>query len=188
MKIAIGSKNKAKITAVTTAFKRLLRAFPLCQFENVEFIPLSTQTTIPDMPLSQEQMIEGAIQRAHFAFKQVAGLDFALGLEGGTFPVLSPGLNGEVQTFLQNWVFAFDGQRGFLGSSPALPLPASIVNALYREGRELAEVIDAFSGKEDVRSNEGAFGILTRQLLTRSASFELAVINAMVPFFNKAYR
>lgn len=188
MKIAIGSKNKAKIAAVTTAFERLLQAFPLCKFEDVEFIPLSTQTTIPDMPLSQEQMIEGAIQRAHFAFKQMTGLDFALGLEGGTFPVLSPGLNGEVQTFLQNWVFAFDGQRGFLGSSPALPLPDSIVRPLYREGRELAEIIDAFSGKEDVRSNEGAFGILTRQLLTRSASFELAVINAMVPFFNEAYR
>jgi non-canonical (house-cleaning) NTP pyrophosphatase len=43
------------------------------------------------------------------------------------------------------------------------------------------------SGKEDVRSNEGAFGILTENLYNRSAAFESAIINATVPFLNNTY-
>ncbi len=188
MKIGIGTTNKTKLKAVQSAFEKLRTAFPSAFRESIEFISLKTQTHIPDMPLSQEQMIEGAIERARFVWKNQTGLRYSVGLEGGTFPVTAPSLPDEVQYFLQNWVFAFDGTRGYLGSSPAIMLPETISHALYREKRELAEVIDAFSGKHDVRSNEGAFGVLSRDLLTRSAAFELAVINAFVPFFNPDYQ
>jgi non-canonical (house-cleaning) NTP pyrophosphatase len=47
--------------------------------------------------------------------------------------------------------------------------------------------MDEFSGQNDVRSNQGAFGLLTRNLITRDDSFYYAVINAMVPFLNKQY-
>ncbi len=187
MKIGIGSTNKAKTTAVKSAFEKLARAFSLFHFDGLEFRAISTQTSIPDMPLSKEQIVEGAIQRAHYTFQQLDYVDFALGLEGGTFPLTSPALNDEPQYFLQNWVFAFNGNKGYLGSSPALPLPQNIVHALYHEHRELAEIIDEFSGRTDVRSKEGAFGILTHNLIKRSASFEIAIINAMVPFLNEAY-
>ncbi len=187
MKIGIGTTNKAKLKAVQSAFKKLRTAFPSAFQEPVEFFSMQTQPPVPDMPLSQEQMIEGAIGRARFVWENQSGLTYSVGLEGGTFPVTAPSLP-VVQYFLQNWVFAFDGTRGYLGCSPAILLPEPIAHALYREKRELAEVIDAFSGKHDVRSNEGAFGILSRDLLTRSAAFELAVINAFVPFFNPDYQ
>jgi non-canonical (house-cleaning) NTP pyrophosphatase len=48
----------------------------------------------------------------------------------------------------------------------------------------LGLVIDEVSGKRDTRSREGAWGVLSRDLLTRSLSFELALIAAFAPFYN----
>ena len=52
---------------------------------------------------------------------------------------------------------------------------------------QLAEDIDEFSGKEDVRSKEGAYGVLSRNIYTRSQAFESALINAMLPFLHHTY-
>jgi non-canonical (house-cleaning) NTP pyrophosphatase len=35
-----------------------------------------------------------------------------------------------------------------------------------------------------VRSRQGAWGVLTRGLLTRSVSFETALVAALAPFYN----
>ena len=187
MRIGIGSKNKAKVLAVKSAFGRLAGAFSRQELTDAEFLSIATRTSVPDMPLSLEQIAEGAIERAHFTFEHLDGLDFAIGMEGGTFPFVSPSLHGKPQFFLLNFVYVFDGRKGHLGSSPAVNLPSVVVQALYEQNRELAEVMDALTGKSDVRSNEGAFGVFTHDLLTRSASFEIAVINAMVPFLNVVY-
>ena len=45
-------------------------------------------------------------------------------------------------------------------------------------------MIDEISGKTDVRSRQGAWGVLSRDLVTRSMSFELALIAAFAPFYN----
>ncbi|WP_456405667.1 DUF84 family protein [Caldithrix abyssi] len=187
MKIGIGSLNKTKVEAVKSACAKLQQTFPYLQNQRFEFVTMGARTPIPDMPLSQEQIIDGAVLRAQYVFKQVPDLDYAIGLEGGTFPLTTPALSPDVLYFLQNWVYVYNGQTGSLGSSPALPLPGTIVRQLYEERRELAEVIDEFSGRHDVRSNQGAFGILTRQLLSRTHTFEISVINAFIPFLNPDY-
>ncbi len=187
MKIGIGSQNKTKVAAVKAACLKLQQTFPHLQNQTFEFVTLSTQTSIPDMPLSQEQIVDGAVQRAKYVFERHPDLDFAVGLEGGTFPLTTPALAPNVLYFLQNWVYVYNGHKGFLGASPAIALPKEIAHQLYHEHRELAEVIDKFSGKHDVRSNEGAFGILTHNLLSRTYAFEISLINAFVPFFNPDY-
>jgi non-canonical (house-cleaning) NTP pyrophosphatase len=54
------------------------------------------------------------------------------------------------------------------------------------EGRtELGLVIDKVAGIQDVRSRQGAWGILSRDLVTRSMSFEVALIAAFAPFYNR---
>jgi non-canonical (house-cleaning) NTP pyrophosphatase len=52
--------------------------------------------------------------------------------------------------------------------------------------RELGEVIDEVAGERDVRSRQGAWGILSCDLLTRSMSFESALIAAFAPFYNSS--
>ena len=62
-----------------------------------------------------------------------------------------------------------------------LPLPESIAGRLLG-GESLAHVIDEVSGGTDVRSNEGTFGVLTRNRLSRSAIFTTALLCAFAPF------
>jgi non-canonical (house-cleaning) NTP pyrophosphatase len=50
--------------------------------------------------------------------------------------------------------------------------------------RELSVVIDEVTNERDVRSRQGAWGVLSRDLLTRSMSFEAALIAAFAPFYN----
>ena len=52
------------------------------------------------------------------------------------------------------------------------------------EAVELGDIIDEFAGLADVRSRQGAWGIFSRDLLTRSMSFEAALIAAFAPFYN----
>ena len=50
---------------------------------------------------------------------------------------------------------------------------------------ELAEVIDETAGEHDVRSRQGAWGVLSRDLFTRAMSFEVALVAAFAPFYNR---
>ncbi len=184
MIILTGSTNKAKLDAVKQAFSKLGKAF----FINppaFRIIAIPTKTTVPDMPLTLAEIKDGARQRAEYIlshFETNGQRHIALGMEGGVY-------REENQTFLQNWVFATDGDRSYFGASALITLPPSISYELFEKKRELAEVIDAYSGQIDVRSNKGAFGILSRNLITRRAAFESAVISAVVPLLEPdAYR
>lgn len=182
MLIGIGSQNRTKVAACKQAFEQLQQKFPQSCNGKPIFKTFSTRTTVPDMPLTLHEIQQGALERALFVFSLQNKEGIALGMEGGVFR-----LEQNKQPLLQNWVYAYDGQKGFYGCSAAIPLPASIEKALYNQKRELAEVIDELSGLSDVRSNDGAFGILTRNLISRTAAFEMAVISALTPFFNSEY-
>jgi non-canonical (house-cleaning) NTP pyrophosphatase len=67
--------------------------------------------------------------------------------------------------------------------SPSIEVPDSIVKDVVA-GRELGIVIDEVAGMRDVRSKQGAWGVLSRDLLTRSDSFEAALLAAFAPFYN----
>jgi non-canonical (house-cleaning) NTP pyrophosphatase len=63
-------------------------------------------------------------------------------------------------------------------------VPPELVKKVVEGRKELGLVIDEVSGKRDVRSREGAWGVLSRDLITRSMSFEVALIAAFAPFYN----
>ncbi len=182
MIIGVGTQNPAKLSAAEQALKQILNKFERAPGRSVRIRQTTTSTSVPDMPLTIHDLMQGALERALFTYKTFPEADFVLGLEGGVYRVPE-----QRAVFLQSWAYAFNGSTGFFGSSPALPLPESITAPLFEQGLELSSVIDQLSGKEDVRSNEGTFGILTRNLMSRSDSFVMAVIAALTPFFNKDY-
>ena len=63
-------------------------------------------------------------------------------------------------------------------------MPQEIVKSVVEGRQELGEVIDQVTGGRDIRSKQGAWGVLSRDLVTRSMSFELALIAAFAPFYN----
>jgi non-canonical (house-cleaning) NTP pyrophosphatase len=110
------------------------------------------------------------------------GADLYVGLEGGFHCVM---LDGRRLTFLQGWAYATDGRQGHFGVSPSIGVPAEIVRRVVTGRRELGDVIDEVAGERDLRSRQGAWGVISKELLTRAQSFESALVAAFAPFYNE---
>jgi inosine/xanthosine triphosphatase len=190
MIIGIASNNRTKIQACKNAVEKLIAVFAPPINGSIEYYHRAVSTSVPDMPLQRSETINGARERAlsvyHILKKEGAAPDYAIGLEGGVYQI-DQKYKTPLNAFLENWVYVYNGSIGFYGCSPSLPIPREIQDKLYKNGIELSDIIDNFSGKRDVRSNEGAFGILTKNLINRNRAFEDAIINAFIPFFNIKY-
>jgi non-canonical (house-cleaning) NTP pyrophosphatase len=183
MKIALGSDRAAKINAVSDSAARISTVDP--SWTDLEIIARPVETNAPAMPLSDDELMHGAKARAEAVRSLLAteGIkaDLFVGLEGGFH---SMEIDGRQHTFLRGWAYATDGVRGFYGASPSVTVPEAIARRVVETGLELGLLIDELAGEADVRSRQGAWGVLSKDLLTRSMSFEAALIAAFAPFYN----
>jgi inosine/xanthosine triphosphatase len=168
MKIAVGSGNPVKISAVEAI---IARVWPMA---DVESIPVASG--VNPMPMDDDECISGAMARA-LASRAAVDADLGVGLEGGVHWA------GQ-RLFLTGWVAVVDRNgRNSFASASRLPLPEPIAAAV-RAGRELGPLMDEVTGRQDTRLAEGAIGILTHGLMTRQASFEAAVAYALAPWLS----
>lgn len=152
LKIIIGSKNPAKITAVKNAFP-----------EKYEIISLDIPSGVNEQPFSDEETIKGALNRAAKALEEGSG-DIGIGLEGGVQET-SLGL------LICNWgALAAKNMEPIIAGGARLILPESIAIRL-RDGEELGPVMDDYAKIQNVREREGAVGIFTNGLITRVDMF-----------------
>lgn len=184
MKIALGSARAAKILAVRAACARIAQVD--AAWHKAEIVARPVETSAPVMPLNDIQLMRGAQERTS-ALRSVlesegAHADFYVGLEGGFHSIT---LDGVRHTFLRGWAYATDGRRGHFGAAPSVTVPRQIVERVERSRRELGEVMEEIAGERDVRGRQGAWGVLSRELLTRSMSFESALVAAFAPFYNR---
>jgi inosine/xanthosine triphosphatase len=182
--IALGSDRAAKIMAVRASVARVAAIDP--DWANVNVVARRVETNVPAMPLTDWQLMQGAQERAFAVRDSLKSrrleADIYVGLEGGFHSV---SIAGEWHTFLRGWAYATDGgERGAFGAAPSISVPPDIVKSVVEGRRELGTVIDEVTGGRDVRSKQGAWGVLSRDLVTRSMSFELALIAAFAPFYN----
>src|SRR5438552_18007412 len=144
----------------------------------------AVQTNVPAMPLTDWQLMEGARERSLAVRDLLRGqrleAELYVGLEGGFHSI---SIEGEWHTFLRGWAYATDGKTGRFGAAPSISVPDSMVKSVIEGRRELGLVIDEATGKRDVRSRQRAWGVLSLDLVTRSMSFELALIAAFSPFY-----
>lgn len=184
-RIALGSDRAPKIMAVRASIARVAEIDPGWREASVVARPVEIDA--PAMPLNDWELMSGARQRAlavrEILIEQRLDADLYVGLEGGFHSI---SVEGEWHTFLRGWAFVTDGERGSFGMSPSIGVPEAIVKDVIQGKRELGIVIDEVAGVHDVRSKQGAWGMLSRDLLTRSMSFEAALIAAFAPFYNPA--
>jgi inosine/xanthosine triphosphatase len=183
LRIAVGSTRAAKLLAVRTACARISDVDP--GWDRAEIVARDVETAAPAMPLTDAQLMRGARDRA-LAVRRLLGADgrgahLYVGLEGGFHTVT---LDGVRHTFLQGWAYASDGARGHFGVGPSVSVPDRIVRQVIVGRRELGEVMDEVAGEQDVRSRQGAWGVISRGLLPRAQSFESALVAAFAPFYN----
>ena len=184
-RIALGSDRAAKIMAMRASIARVAEIDS--SWRNASVVARKVETDAPAMPLNDWELMSGARQRALAVREILVGqkldADLYVGLEGGFHSI---SVDGEWHTFLRGWAFVTDGERGSFGMSPSITVPEAIVKSVIQGKRELGIVIDEVAGARDVRSRQGAWGMLSRDLLTRSMSFEAALIAAFAPFYNSA--
>ena len=181
--IALGSDRAAKIMAVRACVARVAQIDSSWAEANV--VARAVSTNAPAMPLTDWELMQGARERAlavrDLLRSQRLDAEIYVGLEGGFHSI---SIEGEWHTFLRGWAYATDGKNGAFGASPSITVPEALAKKVIEGRRELGLVIDEVSGKRDIRSREGAWGVLSRDLVTRSLSFELALIAAFAPFYN----
>lgn len=182
-RIALGSDRAAKIMAVRASVARIAEID--AGWREASIVARPVRTDAPSMPLTDWELMGGAKQRAmvvrEILIAQDLSADLYVGLEGGFHSI---SVESEWRTFLRGWAFVTDGERGSFGMSPSIEVPDSIVKDVVSGKRELGIVIDEVAGMRDVRSKQGAWGVLSRDLLTRSDSFEAALLAAFAPFYN----
>jgi inosine/xanthosine triphosphatase len=188
--IAVGSTRRPKVNAVWDA----LKAFggTLGDGAEVDVAAVEVPSGVRHTPLSREDMMAGARQRAEalvrIARAQNEPWRYFVGLEGGLDVILDGGEKSGRRVFLENWAYVTDGNgRGAFGQSGAIALPEALAKIVVDDGVELAEAVDAFTGGRGIRDAQGAWGVLTRNVITRQDAFRTAVINAFAPFFNRTF-
>ncbi len=187
--IAVGSTRRPKLEGVRDAIAELgPRLAPDAEFE---IVGAEAPSGVRDTPLSRAEMMQGAKNRAEFlqriAKERNEPWNYFIGVEGG-LEIVNVGDARIV--FLENWAYVLDRNgHGSFGQSGAVAVPEPLAARVVDEGIDLAQAVDAFAGTHGIRDAQGAWGVLTRDLVTRRDAFRQAVINAFAPFYNaQAYR
>jgi non-canonical (house-cleaning) NTP pyrophosphatase len=200
--VAVGSLRGPKVNAVTEALAEVRAT--LAGEIDFEVVGVAVPSGVRHTPLSREDLMTGARQRAEalvqFAREENKPWKYFVGLEGGIDVIpdsdvmlhldVIPEMDivseaGKRWVFLENWAYVTDGTSlSAFGQSGAVLLPDSLAKTVVDDGIELSEAIDAFTGRHNIRDAEGAWGILTRSLISRQEAFRVAAINAFAPVFN----
>lgn len=209
--VAVGSKRLPKLNAVWEALNVVGPTLdPDAQFE---IVGEDVESGVPHTPLSRAETMAGAQRRAEALVERARegkhAWSYFVGLEGGLDVLAAPKAAtakrdpeqtqrmarftaagdaepGARLVFLQNWAYVSDGQRGAFGQSGSILLPEALAARVVDGGVELAQAIDEFAGGRGIRDAQGAWGVFTRNMITRQDAFRTAVINAFAPFFNAA--
>ena len=176
MKIAAGTTNPSKIKGIERAYKRLLH-------KDVEVIGVKVESGVSAQPLSLEETIRGAINRAKQAIKEISEADEGVGVEAGFFKLLD-------KTFDVQIAVIIDRENHITyGLSPAFQIPPFFVNKVLNEGIELEVVVDNYFGTKNIGIKGGFISILTKNRITREELTELAVAMALIPrIWRKLYQ
>lgn len=182
--IALGSDRAAKILAVRASIARV--AAIDSSWAEATVLARRVESQVPAMPMNDWELMQGARERAlavrDLLRQQRREADIFVGLEGGFH---SMSIEGDWHIFLRGWAYATDGTTEAFGATPSISVPDALAKKVIEGKRELGLVIDEVTGITDVRSRQGAWGILSRDLVTRSMSFEMALIAAFAPFYNQ---
>ncbi len=184
--VAVGTMRRPKLNAVWEA---LTVVGPVLDSSaQFDMAAVEVPSGVRHTPLSREEIMAGARQRVEalvrIAHEKNEPWEYFVGLEGG-LDVVRDGSTRLV--FLENWAYVADTNgRAAFGQSGAVSVPEQLIKRVVDDGVELSEAIDAFAGGRGIRDAQGAWGILTRNMITRQDAFRVAVINAFAPFFNRA--
>ncbi|MDA4117017.1 MAG: inosine/xanthosine triphosphatase [Thaumarchaeota archaeon] len=169
--VAVGSKNPAKTLGTRKAFSRF--------FPDVEFVEVDTTSLVEAQPLSLDETIDGALQRAKLALKHSDKVDFGVGIEAGLVAFENEHLNMQVAAIMDK------RGRFTLGSSSGFMVPGLVVRQMQMGGVELDRFAKGLTAEEKVREEDGVVYHLTKGTVSRLDMTEQCIEMALVPWLNR---
>lgn len=170
MKIIVGSMNPVKIEAVKRSFESVYPGILL------ELVGCSAESGVSEQPIRDAETQLGANIRVQHCRQQYPDADFWVGLEGGC---LFDGDDLEVYA----WMHIESRENTGKARTSSFILPAKVAE-LVKQGMELGQADDIVFKQKNSKQNNGAVGLLTRDLITRSSYYEQALILALIPFIH----
>ena len=172
IRIIVASKNPVKVNCSRSGFQKV---FPKAKL-NIEAV--SVASDVSDQPMTDQETLDGAKNRAMNAQREFKSADFWIGLEGG---IADDGQ--EMEAFA--WIYIISKSRSGKARTASFDLPPQIRD-LVLSGVELGHADDQVFSRENSKHGNGAVGILTHELIDRAAYYEPAVILALIPFVNES--
>ena len=165
-KVVVASKNPVKIKAVQIGFAKM---FPSLSFE---FEGITVSSGVADQPMTNEETLQGAINRAVNASLEAQEADFWIGVEGGI-----ESTNEEMSAFA--WIVIQTRETQGKGRTAEFFLPKRVVE-LINDGKELGEADDIVFGRKNSKQKSGAVGILTDDVIDRAELYSAAVVLSLI--------
>src|ERR1700679_2250030 len=123
MTLALGSTNPIKIAAL----EEVIRDYP--DLSQAIVVPYAAASDVSEQPLSLEEMIRGAKNRAMKAFYANLRSTYGFGIESGLFE--APGAQSG---FLEACICAiYDGSNHFIGLSCGFEVPSQILELVLQK-------------------------------------------------------
>ena len=169
-KIIIASRNPVKIEATRQGFQVM---FP---GEDFQIEGVSTPSGVSDQPMSSQETMTGATNRARAAQAQQPKADFWVGIEGGV-----EAQGNDLAAFA--WIVIVSANLTGKSRTGTFYLPPQVAK-LVRQGKELGEADDIVFQQSNSKQANGAIGILTGDIIDRTGLYKHAIILALVPFKN----
>lgn len=169
MLIAVGSRNPAKLRAARIATNKV--------FPGARIVGVEVSSGVSTQPMSDEESIKGAINRAKSAIREVRGATYGIGMEGGIQKI-------GTRWFDCGWTAVVDknGKVG-LGSSGRFQVSNKIMKRVLK-GEELGITFDEVTGTKNTKQKEGAMGIITNGRLSRATAYSHGILFAFGPFIS----
>jgi inosine/xanthosine triphosphatase len=170
IRIAVGSTNPTKIKPVEEIFSRC--------FPKIKVIGVSVSSGVTDQPTTDEEMYQGACNRAHRALESVTGASFGVGIEGG------------IHKYSYGWferslvVIVDTKDRIGVGASGGLILPDRVIKKI-KNGKTLEQAVDELCGTTQIGEGIGMFGVFTNGMVTRSEGVKHGVAFALARFLHE---
>ena len=180
LRIAVGSNNPVKVTAVRQAF---FRAFPdrplVCVGHDVP-------SGVSDQPWGHEETRSGALQRARGALLAETGAEYAVGIEGG---VVDTGVFNGLRSVAYVAIRRGRDLRMSVEHTASFVLPPRVERLVRgqepgHDKLELGAACDLVFNETNSKQQGGTVGAVTRGLLDRTAYYEHAVVCALAPFLH----
>lgn len=171
-KIAVGSRNPVKIQSAQAGFELV---FPEHQFT---VVGLDVASEVSDQPMSSQETLQGAKNRASNLRLVAPEADYFCGIEGGIEII-------DETLFANAWIVVMDqAGKTTSGRSGSFALPAK-VKRLVESGMELGTANDVVFKETNSKQQGGAVGSLTGGVITRQSLYEHAMALALVAFRQK---